>query len=47
MISVTEIVPRKMSGLTSFLVSADNFIPELQDVFNSLTTQYYFKKEHC
>lgn len=47
MILVKEIVPRKISGLTSFLVSIDHFIPEIQDLFNSLTTQYYFKKEHC
>ena len=47
MIFVTEINPRKISGLTSFLVSADRFVPELQDIFNNLTVYYYFKKEHC
>lgn len=46
MIFVTEINPRKISGLTSFLVSADRFVPELQDIFNNLTVYYYFKKEH-
>lgn len=46
MILATEIIPKKISGLTSFLVSVDRFIPELQDIFSNLTTYYYFKKDH-
>ena len=46
MIIVEEIIPKKISGLTSFLVSTNKFIPELSEIFNSLTTYYYFKKSH-
>lgn len=46
MITVQEIIPKKLSGLTSFYISVDHFIPEFQEVFNKLTVYYYFKKEH-
>lgn len=47
MIVVQEIIPKKLSGLTSFYIFADHFIPEFQEVFNKLTIYYYFKKEHA
>lgn len=46
MLYVKEIIPRKISGLTSFLVSSDRYSEELLSIMNSLTTYYYFKKEY-
>lgn len=46
MIYIREIVPKKFSGLSSFLVSFQ-FDPKIVDAIKTLPNYYYHKKEYC
>lgn len=44
MITVKEIIPMKLSGLSSFLVFSDRLTPELVDLLSSYPAYYHHKK---
>ena len=44
MIYIRETVPLKYSGLSSFLVTASGFNPQLGEAMKGFPQQYYHKK---